>query len=361
MTRAPDADTPQVLARRQGRVGHLTLNRPAAMNALTLTMIRDMGSALAGWLDDPAVQVVLLDGAGERGFCAGGDIRVVYESAQAGSDVALQLWREEYGLDAAVADYPKPVVSVVDGVTMGGGVGIGCHGGHRVATERSLLAMPEVSIGLAPDVGGHLLLARAPGELGTYLALTAARVGPADALLCGLVDHVVRSAELGALAERLQHLAPHRAIAPSRLPAEELGDAPLEAARGWIDECFAGEDAGQILSRLRHHHTKDAQAAGERLAVMSPLAVAVSLRGLREARRLDDLHAVLRNDYRSITRSLRTHDLSEGIRAAVIDKDRAPAWSPSTLAEVTPEMIADHFALLGNEELDLREVPVPLR
>lgn len=156
------------------------------------------------------MQVVLLDGAGERGFCAGGDIRAVYESARSGSNAALQLWREEYVLDAAVAGYSKPVVSVADKITMGAGVGIGCHGAHRVTTQRSLLAMPEVSNGLAPDVGGHLLLARAPGELGTYLALTAARVGPADALLCGLVDYVVHSAELGALAERLQHLDPPR-------------------------------------------------------------------------------------------------------------------------------------------------------
>jgi len=361
MGSTPDAEAPQVLVRRWGRVGHLTLNRPRAINALTMTMIREMQSALGDWLEDPAVQVVLLDGAGARGFCAGGDIRVVHESARTGSAAALQLWREEYVLDATIAGYPKPLVSIVDGITMGGGVGIGCHGMHRVATERSLFAMPEVSIGLAPDVGAHLLLARAPGELGTYLALTAARIGPADALLCGLVDHVVRAAEVSAVTERLQPSGPRRAIAASALTDHEVGVAPLLAARGWIDECFTGEDAGEILARLLRHPDGDARAAGRRLADMSPLAVSVSLRGLREARRLDDLHAVLVNDYRSISRSLRTHDLPEGIRAAIIDKDRDPVWAPSTLEEVTPEMVERHFAALGDAELDLHGVPVPLR
>ncbi len=361
MASAPDAEAPHVLTRRRGRMGHITLNRPRAINALTLPMIRDMQTALASWSQDLAVEVVLLDGAGTRGFCAGGDIRVVHQSARTGSPVALQLWREEYVLDATIAGYPKPLISVVDGITMGGGVGIGCHGMHRVATERSLLAMPEVSIGLAPDVGAHLLLARAPGELGTYLALTAARIGPADALLCGLVDHVVRSTDLGAIAVRLEHSCPGRAIAPSTLTDHEVGNAPLQAARTWIDECFTGADAGQILARLRRHRNEDARAAGRRLAAMSPRAVAVSLHGLREARRLDDLHAVLVNDYRSIARSLRTHDLPEGIWAAIIDKDRRPVWAPTTLDEVTPEMVGRHFAPLGSEELDLHGVPRPHR
>jgi len=361
MASAADAEEPRVLVRRRGRVGHLTLNRPGAINALTLAMVRDLQTALAAWSKDPAVEVVLLDGAGTRGFCAGGDIRVVHESARTGSAAALQLWREEYVLDAGIAGYPKPLVSIVDGITMGGGVGVGCHGVYRVATERSLLAMPEVSIGLAPDVGAHLLLARAPGELGTYLALTAARIGPADALLCGLVDHVVHSSDLGAVAGRLQDSCPARAIAPSTLTDQEVGLAPLRAARIWIDECFTGADAGQILRRLRHHRDGDARAAGSRLAAMSPRAVAVSLHGLREARRLDDLHPVLVNDYRSITRSLRTHDLPEGIRAAIIDRDRRPVWSPATLDEVTPEMVGRHFAPLGAEDLDLQGVPAPHR
>ncbi len=361
MTSAPEVEAPQVVVRRRGRVGHLTLNRPRAINALTLAMIREMQSALDSWLEDGAVEVVLLDGAGPRGFCAGGDIRVVHESARTGSAVALQLWREEYVLDATIAGYPKPVVSMVDGITMGGGVGLGCHGVHRVATQRSLLSMPEVSIGLAPDVGAHLLLARAPGELGTYLALTAARIGPADALLCGLVDHVVRAGQLGAVAGRLEHSSPRQAVEPSELTDQEVGVAPLRAARGWIDECFTGEDAGEILSRLLGHGDGDARAAGSRLAAMSPLAVSVSLRGLREARRLDDLHPVLVNDYRSISRSLRTHDLPEGIRAAILDKDRTPVWAPSTLEGVTPEMVERHFCPLGGAELDLHGVPAPLR
>ncbi len=356
MTGAANDAEPQVLVRREGRVGRLTLNRPLAINALNLPMIEILQAALTGWVDDPAVRVVLLDGAGEHGFCAGGDIRVVYDSARAGTDVAPRLWRAEYVLDSTIAAYPKPVVTVLDGITMGGGMGLGCHASHRVATERSLLAMPEVSIGLAPDVGGHLLLARAPGELGTYLALTGTRAGPAEALLCGLVDHVVPVAKIAALTNRLQHLDPDMAIARSALPDEEIGDAPLRDARGWIDECFAGTDAEEILAQLRRHRNADAQACGNRLAEMSPTAVAVSLRGLREARQLDNLPAVLRNDYRCVNRSLHTPDLTEGIRAAIIDKDYAPVWSPPTLADVTPDMVEQHFAPLGSEELDLRTV-----
>ena len=359
MTGAANDAEPQVLVRREGRVGRLTLNRPLAINALNLPMIETLQAALTGWVDDPAVRVVLLDGAGERRFCAGGDIRIVYDSARAGTDVAPRLWRAEYVLDATIAAYPKPVVSILNGITMGGGMGIGCHAAHPVATERSLLAMPEVSIGLAPDVGGHLLLAHAPGELGTYLALTAARVGPADALLCGLVEHVVPAAEIAVLTERLQHLDPDMALTRSAVTAQDVGDAPLRDARRWIDECFAGTDAEEILARLLRHHNADAQACGKRVAEMSPTAVAVSLRGLREARQLDNLPAVLSNDYRCVNRSLHTPDLPEGIRAAVIDKDHAPVWSPPTLAEVTPAMVEQHFAPLGSEELDLRAVPAP--
>lgn len=340
-----------VLARVQGSIGRLTVNRPDALNALDLAMIRALLAALDAWEDDPAVTAVVLDGAGERAFCAGGDIGVVHSSAVGDPAIALTLWREEYRLDARLARYPKPVVALMDGITMGGGLGIGGHAPVRVVTERSVLAMPEVAIGLAPDVGGALLLGRAPGELGLHLALTAGRADAADALHCGLADHHVPSDRLPALVGDLAAGAPIEATVTKY--AEDPGPAPLAAARCWIDRAYG--DAPSVEDVLYRLEAMDEPGPRETVAAITaaaPTALKVTLRAVRAAREMTTIEQCLRQDYRLCSRFLRHPDLAEGIRAAILDKDRAPRWRPGTLAEVDDPAVEAFFAPLA-DELDL--------
>lgn len=333
-----------VRCRREGVLGRLTLNRPEALNALDHEMIRAMLAALDEWEDDAGVQGVLVDSVGDRAFCAGGDIGVLHRSARGDPELARGLWRDEYRLDARIARYPKPVVAIMDGITMGGGVGIGCHASSRIVTERTVLAMPEVGIGLAPDVGGTLLLSRAPGELGTHLALTGSRVAAADALHCGLADHFVESADVPAL---VAHLADGgTAEKYARSP-----DSPRSAGeRGWIDACYGGATTvEEILRRLRARPEAAAAETADTIAACAPTALKVTLRAMREARSMTRVEDCLRQDYRRCSRFLGHHDLSEGIRAAIIDKDRSPVWRPAELAAVTPECVDRFFAPLADD------------
>lgn len=363
-----------VLARRHGRAGWITLNRPEAINALDLPVIRAVTEHLRQWQDDPDIALVVLDGAGERGFCAGGDIRAVRESAHGDPTLAATLWREEYELDALIAHYPRPVAVVMDGITMGGGVGLGAHATLRIVTERTVMAMPEVMIGLAPDVGSGLLLARAPGETGTHLALTASRIGPHDAVACGLADHVVATARIpaliGALADPAQaaDVAALRALVAREAagPAGVTGatgvtgagrhglagpPAELMAQRPWIDACYRAGPVEEILTALRRRPEAAAARAVAAIESASPTALKVTLRALRNARAMTSVDECLTQDYRVSLRFLDHPDLSEGIRAAVIDKDRCPQWKPATLDEVTPDMVDRHFAPLGAADL----------
>jgi enoyl-CoA hydratase len=339
-----------VIARREGGLGRLTMNRARSLNALSLPIIRTLHRALREWRDDPDVATVLIDGDG-RAFCAGGDIRVVYDSATQGTDEATDLWREQYLLNVEIVRYPKPVVTVLDGITMGGGVGLGCHATHRVVTDDTMLAMPEVSIGLAPDVGGLLLLARAPGEVGTHLALTASRIRAEEILYCGLADHHVDGSRLEELSTLLQQRPAAEALAKIRTDPAALTPPGLAAARSWIDECYRGDDVAEILGRLREHPHEDAQKAADTLSAMSPLGVTVCLQALRSAARLDDELAVFVQDFRVTVRFLDTHDLAAGIRSAIITKDRTPVWQPTRLADITPAMVARHFESLGTRDL----------
>ncbi|MGW4489689.1 enoyl-CoA hydratase/isomerase family protein [Amycolatopsis sp. NPDC004368] len=342
-----------VLARRQGAIGRLTVNRPEALNALDLPMIRALAAALDEWETDPAVTAVVLDGAGDRAFCAGGDIGVVHSSAVGDPAVALTLWREEYRLDARLAHYPKPVVALMDGITMGGGIGIGAHVPTRVVTERSVLAMPEVAIGLAPDVGGALLLARAPGELGTHLALTADRAGPADAVHCGLADHFVPAGRLAGLIDDLAAGAPPEATAAKY--AEDPGPAPLASARCWIDHAYTGAAAVEdVLYRLEAIDDPAPREAVAALRAAAPTALKVTLEAVRRARTMTSIEECLRQDFRLCGRFLTHPDLAEGIRATILDKDRAPRWRPGKLAEVDEAAVEAFFAPAA-AELDLPE------
>jgi enoyl-CoA hydratase len=331
--------TEAVLVEREGALGHITLNRPASINALTLEMTRLIDAALDRFEHDPDVDHILLDGAGERGFCAGGDIVALHEAMQAGDTTFPRtFWREEYRLDARIHRYPKPVVALMDGLVMGGGVGLAAHASHRIATERLGFAMPEVGIGFAPDVGGPFLLARAPGELGTHLALTGARIGCDDAALCGLVDATVAAAAVPQLAEALRSEAVDVAI--TRLPAPaSRPEGTLAAAREWIDDAYTADTVEEILARLRARPEDGARGAAELIATRSPTSLKVALRSLRAARQMRSLDDCLAHELETSCAFLDAPDFAEGIRAAVIDKDHAPRWSPDRLENVSQEAV----------------------
>ncbi|QKW25814.1 enoyl-CoA hydratase/isomerase family protein [Streptomyces seoulensis] len=340
-----------VVLRTRGRAAHITLDRPKALNALTHEMVRRIDAALAQWEHDPAVETVVVSGAGERGLCAGGDIRAIHDDARYGDGSAAEaFWRDEYRLNARIARYPKPYVALMDGIVMGGGVGVSAHGSVRIVTERSRIAMPETGIGFVPDVGGTHLLALAPGELGTHLALTGAQIGADDALLCGLADHYVPSAHLTDLLTDLADLPVHDAL---ERHVQQPAEGELAARREWIDACYAADTVEEIVQRLLARGGPAAEEAAETLLAKSPTALKVTLAALRRARRLGPLERVLDQEYRVSRACLRGPDLVEGIRAQVIDKDRDPHWSPRTLAEVTEADVARFFLPLGERELGL--------
>ena len=356
-----DPDETDVLLRVEGRAGHMTLNRPEKLNALTHTMVRRIDAALAAWARDPAVGTVVMTGAGARGLCAGGDIRLFHDDARTGDGRAsAAFWADEYRLNARIARYPKPYVAVMDGIVMGGGVGVSAHGSIRIVTERSQVAMPETAIGLAPDVGGTYLLARAPGELGTHLALTGAPVGAADAVLCGLADHFVPSVLVPMFLASLAGSPVPEALA--RYAAEPPA-GELTGHREWIDHCYAADSVEEIVDRLLEFSDPEAKATAATILARSPTALKVTLAALRRARSLGSLERVLEQEYRISCAALSSPDLMEGIRARIIDKDRAPRWSPASLRDVTDETVARFFAPLGERELVialddfLQEVP----
>ncbi|MEU0110951.1 enoyl-CoA hydratase/isomerase family protein [Streptomyces sp. NPDC006251] len=337
-----------VLFHTTGRAARITLNRPRALNALTHTMVRRIDEALTTWEHDPAVETVVITGAGERGLCAGGDIRAIHDDARDGDGSASRaFWRDEYRLNARIARYPKPYLAVMDGIVMGGGVGVSAHGSVRVVTERSRVAMPETGIGFVPDVGGTYLLARAPGELGTHLALTGAQAGAADALLCGVADHYVPSASLGRLLDALTERSASEALAGVARTAPQ---GVLAGRRDWIDTCYAADTVEEIVHRLLAHGDPDAKEAAETLLTRSPTALKVTLASLRRARALGSLDRVLDQEYRVSCAALGTPDLVEGIRAQVVDKDRRPRWSPKTLTEVTDADVERFFTPPGRPD-----------
>ncbi|MBT2386377.1 enoyl-CoA hydratase/isomerase family protein [Streptomyces sp. ISL-11] len=342
--------TDDVLVRRDGRAGRITLNRPRAINALTHAMVRRVDAALTAWEHDDAVTTVVIDGAGDRGLCAGGDIRAIHDDARLGGAASRDFWRDEYRLNARIAGYPKPYVALMDGLVMGGGVGISAHGGVRVVTERSAIAMPETAIGFVPDVGGTYLLSRAPGELGTHLALTTARLGAGDAVRSGFADHFVPADRLPEFAHALAGTDADEAVRAFAAPAP---DGELAAQRAWIDRCYAAGTVEEILARLTDAGLPEAKEAAEAITAKSPTALKVTLAAVRRARGLRSLGEVLDQEYRVSCAALSGADLVEGIRAQVVDKDRRPRWSPATLEEVSEADVARHFVPLGDQELGL--------
>jgi enoyl-CoA hydratase len=334
-------ESDEVLTRVDGGVGLITLNRPKAINSLNQPMVDALSAILTRWEADDAVRSVVLSGAGDRGLCAGGDVVAVYNSARADGAEARRFWHDEYLLDGQVGRFAKPYVSLMDGIVMGGGVGVSAHANTRVVTETSKIAMPEVGIGFIPDVGGAFLLSRAPGALGLHAALTGAPFSGADAIAMGFADHYVPHSELEAFAAAIVSDGIESALAGHAI---EPPPSDLAAQRDWIDECFAGDTVEDIVAALRGHDAGPANDAANLIASRSPIAVSVALQAVRRAAKLEKLEDVLIQDYRVSSASVRSHDLVEGIRAQIIDKDRNPKWSPATLAAVSAADIDAYFA-----------------
>jgi enoyl-CoA hydratase/carnithine racemase len=335
------AEREDLLVNVDGGVGVVTLNRPKAINSLTHGMVSDLENALRNWEDDDAVHTVLLTGAGERGLCAGGDVVAIYHSAKADGSEARSFWQDEYVLNAYISRYSKPYVSIMDGIVMGGGVGVAAHGSVRVVTDTTKMGMPEVGIGFIPDVGGTYLLSRAPGQLGLHAALTGAPFSGADAIAMGFADHFVPHDQLAGFTSALVADGVDAALGAF---AVEPPASPLLAQRQWIDECYAGDTAVDVVAALRAYGSGPADDAANLIAGRSPIAVAVTMAAVRRARALDTLEDVLRQEFRTACAALRSHDLVEGIRALLVDKDRNPTWSPASLEQCSPEAVEAYFA-----------------
>ena len=344
-----------LIVRREGSAGIIRLNRPKAINAMTLEMSEGIDAALDQFEAEPDVAVVVLEGAGERGLCAGGDIRGLHESSKAGGDLGKVFWRQEYIMNARIAKFPKPYVAFMDGLVMGGGVGLSAHGRHRVVTEKTKLAMPEVGLGFFPDVGGTWLLSRSPGELGAYFGLTGQTMNGPDAIHARFADAVVPSGELPALREVLTNVRigttskEIKALIDGFATGETAG--PVAASQPSIDVWFAHDRMEDIVAALQRDGSELAQATLKTLNEKSPRGMVVALKLLRLARASSSLEQCLVREYRAALEVFASDDFREGVRAAVIDKDRNPRWSPSRLEDVTPEMVAPYFAGIGADEL----------
>lgn len=345
------ADT--ILFETRGAVAIATLNRPQALNALDLGMIRSFAPQLRQWQNDPAVHAVILRGNGDKAFCAGGDVRMAWDAikaARAGDKNALQAtrdyFREEYRLDAQLKHYPKPIVALIDGITMGGGVGLSVHGQFCVATERTVWAMPEMAIGFIPDVGSSYILARLPSRIGMYLALTGARIGDDDCLPLALATHTVPSADLDRLVETLAALPKADRAAIARALEDfhfDPGPPALALYAKQIDACFGQPTVEGIFAALTKDNSAWARETLQMLGKLSPTSLKIAHRQLQEAHGLE-FEDCLRLEYRLSQACMAEHDFFEGVRAILVDKDRKPRWWPGALEEITPEIVEKHFA-----------------
>lgn len=342
---------------RQGPLAVVTLDRPHALNSLTLVMATQLDRHLAEWAGDPGVFAVVIRGAGGRAFCAGGDIRVLYDAGKRGDPYAREFYRTEYRLNQRIKTYGKPYIALVDGIVMGGGVGLSIHGSHRVVTERCQFAMPETGIGFFPDVGGSWFLPRCPGATGTYLGLAGARIGAADMRYCGLATHQLSRGELEQEIEEMARASwtgDHGEFVTALLD-RRAGDpdtpslAPLRAA---IDRCFGAGRIEDILLRLDGEGSDWARETATALRRKSPTSLKVTLRQLRLGTELGDFASAMRMEYRLARRFMDGHDFYEGVRAAVIDRDQAPRWRPASLAKVDDAAVNEFFAPLDEPDLD---------
>ncbi|MEM8647757.1 MAG: enoyl-CoA hydratase/isomerase family protein [Pseudomonadota bacterium] len=324
----------------------ITLNRPKALNALTLGMVREMHPQLERWADDDRVEQVIIKATGNKAFCAGGDIRALYDWGRAGNDTFLTFYREEYLLNTFIKRYPKPYIALIDGIDMGGGVGVSIHGSHRVATERLTFAMPETGIGLFPDVGGTYFLPRLPGELGMFMALTGARLKAPDALYAGIATHYVPSGRLTALEEALTSTDDVEEALKGF--SAEWDASELEGLQKQIDKHFSKDSVEAILESLEKDKSEWAAKQRTIMATKSPTSQRIAFRQMRDGANAS-FEECMRIEWRMVNRIYKAHDFYEGIRAVVIDKDNQPAWQPATLKDVQEEDVNAYFATLSDE------------
>ena len=336
----------EILFATVGAAGVVTLNRPRALNALTLGMVRALHRKLEEWAADPLIERVLVKGEGERAFCAGGDIRALYDWGTAGDPLAVGFYGEEYVLNTFIKEYPKPYIALMDGITMGGGVGLSVHGSHRVATERLTFAMPETGIGLFPDVGGTYFLPRCPGRMGTWLALTGARIAAADAIHAGIATCHVDSARLGDLEAALvvPGIDVDAAIAAH---AGDPGASPAEGLAPTIDALFAPDTVEGVLDALDADGTDWAARQAAAMRSKSPTSLKVARRQMIEGAKAD-FRSCMQIEFRVVSRIMKGPDFYEGVRATIIDKDGKPAWNPSRLEDVSEADIDRIFAPLAD-------------
>ncbi|MDZ4741357.1 MAG: enoyl-CoA hydratase/isomerase family protein [Alphaproteobacteria bacterium] len=344
----------EVLFEQRGRAGLITLNRPKALNALTLGMVDAMDAQLRAWRSDASVELVVVRGAGERAFCAGGDIRALYDSGRSGTPYVIDFYRREYRLNRLIKRYPKPYIAVINGIVMGGGVGVSIHGAARVCGEGTMFAMPETGIGLFPDVGGTHFLPRCPGETGLYLALTGARLDVTDSAYVGVATHVVPVAQHNALLAALcadelpvEHVLSHFAVKPET-------KSRIEGLRAAIDRHFSCTSVEGIISSLKGDTSLFADQTLTTLASKSPTSLRVTFNQIREGVKFE-FEECMKLEFRLTNRFMHGHDFYEGVRAVIIEKDNAPKWQPADLAGVSDSDVAKYFAPLGEAELTFEQ------
>jgi enoyl-CoA hydratase len=339
---------PEILFARKGAAGLVTLNRPQALNAVTLGMVRALTAQLQDWRGDASVTRIVVTAAGGRAFSAGGDIRALYDAGTSGRHgEMLKFYGEEYVLNTIIKHYPKPYVALIDGICMGGGVGVSVHGSHRVAGDRYLFAMPEVGIGFFPDVGATWFLPRMPGQLGAYCALTGDRLGSADGVAAGIATHRVASSRFSDLADALCGAVSVDATLAAF--AEPAGDIKLAPYRATIDRLFARDRVEDILAALDADKGEFSSKTAATIRAKSPTALKLALAQVRRGRDLA-FEECMRTEFRIVSRIVHGHDFYEGVRAVIVDKDNAPKWQPASLDDVSDAEVARHFAPLGSTE-----------
>ncbi len=348
---------PEIIFEQKGQLGVITLNRPKALNALTHEMAIALDEQLQAWAADDGIQAALIKGTGEKSFCAGGDIVKLYNEGKAGGDYPARFYHDEYLCNARVKHFPKPYIAFIDGIVMGGGVGVSVHGSHRIATERTMFAMPESGIGLFPDVGGTYFLPRCPGEIGMYLGLTGARLKAADTIFAGVANAYINSANLDGLEQSLGSMTfsadPHGDVAQLIAVYEERPEGTaLKDLSAKIDQHFAFDSVEEILESLDSDADEWAAKTAKGLRSKSPTSMKVTCRQIREGatRDFDDC---MKLEWRLVNRIIKGTDFYEGTRAVVIDKDQSPVWSPASLDAVSKEDIDVYFSPLDSGELDL--------
>ncbi|TBX28043.1 enoyl-CoA hydratase/isomerase family protein [Nioella sediminis] len=341
-----------ITCRIEGRASRITLDRPKALNALTWDMCLEIERALTAWADDPVVKLLIIDGLPcEKAFCAGGDLAEMYATGSAGDySYGRRFWQDEYRMNAALFNFPKPVVTFLHGFVMGGGVGVGCHGSHRIVCDDSRIAMPETKVGLVPDVGGSLILARAPGRLGEYLGVTSARMGPGDAIHAGFADYYIPREHWASLIDTLVETGDWEAVDRSAL---SVPDSKIAAQQVDIDSLFGGETLRDIVNLLQVTDSDLAKSALKAMDGNSPISMACAVELIHRSRAKDTIEGALDLEYRFTARSMEKGDFLEGIRALIIDKDNAPKWRHAGPGAVPPAEVSAMFRPLGADALTL--------